>query len=99
VGFAGGKIEQLPLNLVLLKNIEVTGVHWGAYSIKEPGHIPSVYKAILNMLQPGKVTPVAYHEVYPLERLAEGLVALENRKTWGKVVVRVKDEPVPAAKL
>jgi len=51
------------------------------------------------MLQPGKVTPVAYHEVYPLERLAEGLVALENRKTWGKVVVRVKDEPVPAAKL
>lgn len=48
VGFAGGKIEQvlappkqtyfalnvsqLPLNLVLLKNIEITGIHWGAYS-------------------------------------------------------------------
>jgi NADPH2:quinone reductase len=47
VGFAGGKIEkvlapqkelgfiltdsQLPLNLVLLKNIEITGIHWGAY--------------------------------------------------------------------
>ena len=47
MGFAGGKIEkvlvpqkelsfiltdsQLPLNLVLLKNIEVTGIHWGAY--------------------------------------------------------------------
>jgi hypothetical protein len=48
VGFAGGKIEQvltllkkpglvlkvsqLPLNLVLLKNIEITGIHWGAYT-------------------------------------------------------------------
>ena len=48
MGFAGGKIEkvlapqkelsfiltdsQLPLNLVLLKNIEVTGIHWGAYT-------------------------------------------------------------------
>jgi len=99
VGFAGGKIEQLPLNLVLLKNIEVTGIHWGAYSVKEPEHIPSVYKAILNILQSGKVTPVVYHEVYPLERLADGLVALENRKTWGKVVVRVQGEPAPTAKL
>ena len=52
VGFAGGKIEkvlasqyglnfiltdsQLPLNLVLLKNIEVTGIHWGAYASVSP---------------------------------------------------------------
>ena len=51
------------------------------------------------MLQPGGVTPVIYPEVYPLERLAEGLVALENRKTWGKVVVRVRDEPTLPTKL
>jgi len=51
------------------------------------------------MLQSGKATPVVYSEVYPLERLADGLVALESRKTWGKAIVRVKDEPAPAAKL
>ena len=51
------------------------------------------------LLQSGRVTPVVYSEVYPLEHLAEGLVGLETRKTWGKVVVRVKDEPGPAAKL
>ena len=27
-------ISQLPLNLVLLKNIAVLGIHWGAYSRK-----------------------------------------------------------------
>lgn len=48
VGFVGGEIEkvhlsepppalysfyaQLPLNLVLLKNISIVGIHWGAYS-------------------------------------------------------------------
>jgi len=45
------------------------------------------------------VTPVVYPEVYPLERLADGLGALENRKTWGKAIVRIKDEPTPTAKL
>ncbi|KAF9650899.1 alcohol dehydrogenase [Thelephora ganbajun] len=99
VGFAGGNIEKLPLNLVLLKNIEIIGIHWGAYSIKEPGHVPSVHKAVISMLQSGKVTPVIFPEVYPLERLADGLVALENRKTWGKAIVRIRDEPVPTAKL
>lgn len=52
-----------------------------------------------SMLQSGKVTPVTYSEVYPLERLSDGLVALENRRTWGKAVVRVKDEPAPTAKM
>ncbi|KAG9098466.1 hypothetical protein FS749_003752 [Ceratobasidium sp. UAMH 11750] len=31
VGFAAGQIEKLPMNLVLLKNISIVGVHWGAY--------------------------------------------------------------------
>ena len=151
VGFAGGKIEQvlappyqlnfmlsllqLPLNLVLLKNIEITGVHWGAYfgvysryfqgggrgclillqlknqsaflpcskrfSGEYRGRLPMSpnFHTGSSILQSGKVTPVVYPEVCPLERLAKGLVALENRETWGKVAVRVKDEPAPTAKL
>jgi NADPH:quinone reductase len=55
--------------------------------------------SISSILQSGKVTPVIYPQVYPLERLGEGLVDLENRKTWGKVVVRVKDEPALTTKL
>ena len=30
VGFAAGQIEKLALNLVLLKNISIVGIHWGA---------------------------------------------------------------------
>lgn len=52
-----------------------------------------------SMFQSGKVAPVIYPEIYPLERLSDGLVELEKRRTWGKAVVRVKDEPAPPAKL
>ncbi|KAH9935553.1 uncharacterized protein B0H18DRAFT_1174277 [Fomitopsis serialis] len=92
VGFAAGQIEKLPLNLVLLKNISIVGIHWGAYSIHEPQHIPEVHKAINDLLSSGRVKPVVYTEVFPLERLADGLHLLEQRKTWGKVVVRIRDE-------
>ena len=42
-----------------------------------------------------------FPEVYPLERVADGLAALERRETWGKAVVRVKveDKNVEHAKL
>ena len=33
-----------------------------------------------------------YSTVYPLERVAEGLVDLEKRRTWGKVAVRIKSD-------
>jgi NADPH2:quinone reductase len=39
-----------------------------------------------------RVKPVIYTEIFPLEELPKGLVALERRETWGKVILHVKDE-------
>jgi len=101
VGFAAGTIEKVPMNLVLLKNISLVGIFWGAYQIREPDHVPSVHKAFLDLLTSGRVSPpVVYKEIFPLERIADGLHLLEGRKTYGKVVVKVKEEvPVEKAKL
>ncbi|KAG7449512.1 alcohol dehydrogenase [Guyanagaster necrorhizus] len=84
--------SKIPMNLVLLKNVSIVGTHWGAYTTQEPGHIPTVWKAVLDLLSSGRVSPVNYTEVYTLETIRDGLAALENRKTWGKAIVRVKDE-------
>ncbi|KAH8119400.1 alcohol dehydrogenase [Phellopilus nigrolimitatus] len=92
VGFAGGQIEKLPLNLVLLKNIAVTGIHWGAYAKLEPQRIPVVWKELLKLFESERVKPVVYSEVYPLENLVDGLRALEERRTWGKAVIRVRED-------
>lgn len=32
IGFAGGNIEKVALNRVLLKNISIVGLHWGMYN-------------------------------------------------------------------
>ncbi|KAJ7188200.1 alcohol dehydrogenase [Mycena filopes] len=93
VGFAAGTVEKVPMNLVLLKNISIVGIHWGAYHQREPEHMPTVYRSFLDLLESGRVTsPVVYREVFKLDKLVDGLSALENRKTWGKAVARVKDE-------
>ena len=40
----------------------------------------------------GRVKPVTYSTIYTLENLAEGLKAIEERKTWGKAIVQVREE-------
>lgn len=37
VGFAAGSIERIPMNLVLLKNTSLVGVHWGTYHSERLG--------------------------------------------------------------
>ncbi|KAJ8587453.1 NAD(P)-binding protein [Rhizopogon salebrosus TDB-379] len=92
IGFAAGQIEKLPLNLVLLKNITVMGLHWGLYTHKQPSRIPVVWKELLELLASGRVKPVIYDRIFSLNEVTIGLDALEKRETWGKVIVRIKDE-------
>ncbi|KAJ3724513.1 hypothetical protein C8R42DRAFT_662051 [Lentinula raphanica] len=90
VGFAAGSIEKLPSNLILLKNISVVGLHWGAYRIHENERVGEVWKELLELFSSGKAKPVVYSEVYSLDTLSQGLTALEKRKTYGKVIVNIK---------
>ncbi|KAI6021383.1 hypothetical protein BKA83DRAFT_4464114 [Pisolithus microcarpus] len=92
IGFASGNIEKLSLNLVLLKNVSIMGLHWGLYEQKEASRIPEVWDALLGLFSSGRVKPVIYSRIYPLEKAMEGLLALERRETWGKVIVRLRDE-------
>ncbi|KAI6134470.1 hypothetical protein EV401DRAFT_1905489 [Pisolithus croceorrhizus] len=92
IGFASGNIEKLSLNLVLLKNVSIMGLHWGLYEQKEASRIPEVWDALLGLFSSGRVKPVIYSKIYPLEKAMEGLLALERRETWGKVIVRLRDE-------
>lgn len=52
------------MNLVLLKNISLVGVHWGAYTKNEPERIPEVWAALLQLLREGQLRPVIFDKVY-----------------------------------
>ncbi|KAJ2614229.1 hypothetical protein H4S08_001798 [Coemansia sp. RSA 1365] len=94
VGFAAGNIERIAANRILLKNVSVTGVHWGAYARNEPERIQEVWKALFDMAENGKIAPVVYKPVfYGLDKAKDALKAIANRETYGKVVVKPTDTP------
>ncbi|KAF5720314.1 NADPH2:quinone reductase [Fusarium mundagurra] len=94
IGFAAGKIEKVAMNKVLLKNISIVGLYWGAYSIHERETIPKVWNGIMDLVKQGKLRGTEYtdEEFVGLERTGAALKALGGRGTWGKVVIKLPEE-------
>jgi NADPH:quinone reductase len=86
VGFAAGDIPKIPLNLTLLKGSSIMGVFWGAFVKNEPAASAQNMKELIGLMQQGKIKPLI-SATYPLERAAEALNDVMNRKVVGKVVL------------
>ena len=86
IGFAGGTIPEIKANRILLKNIAVTGLHWGAHAQKAPERIPEVFGALFDLYAAGQIRPVIFKS-YSLEEVPAALEALGSRGTYGKVVI------------
>ncbi len=87
IGFAAGEIPKLPLNLVLLKSCDVVGVFWGAFIERDPaGHQANMDQ----LVRWGAEKKISAHvdSVYPLEKTADALKAIAERKVMGKVILR-----------
>lgn len=86
VGFASGHIPSIQINRVLLKNISIVGLHWGAYRLNDPAKIPQAMEALFAMYERGAVRPVV-SSTYPLAEAAAALDEIATRKSVGKVVL------------
>jgi NADPH:quinone reductase len=86
VGFAAGEIPKVPLNLALLKGCSIVGVFWGAFTRNQPDDNRRNNQELLQMYLDGKVKP-HIHATYPLERAAEALNEVMNKRVSGKVVL------------
>lgn len=94
VGFVGGEIEKVAMNKLLLKNISVIGLHWGAYAYNEPEMQQVVWDGLFELMEAKKIRGTNFEdkEYVGLERVGEALQALGGRETWGKVVVKVPQD-------
>lgn len=54
--------------------------------------LPRSANSTYSLFASERVKPVVYSEVYKLDDLAAGLRALEERKTWGKAIVRIRED-------
>lgn len=90
VGFAAGQgIPQVKVNRLLLNNVDVRGVGWGAYAMARPGYMAEQWQRLVPMLESGVVRPPV-GATYPLEDFGQALVDMAERRTLGKSVVRVR---------
>jgi NADPH:quinone reductase len=90
IGFTGGEIPTVKVNRLLLNNIDVVGVGWGAWTATHPDALAEQWAGLEGLLSSGRLaapTP----EVYPLDQAGAAVASLENRTAKGKVVVRVRD--------
>ncbi|MDJ0826829.1 MAG: NADPH:quinone oxidoreductase family protein [Rhodobacter sp.] len=89
VGFPAG-IPNIPLNLPLLKNCQIVGVFWGAFTKRDPGRYAEHCAALFDLYGAGRIRP-RISDRFPLERAADALRLIETRAAKGKIVLTVSD--------
>jgi NADPH:quinone reductase len=89
VGFTGGEIPTVKVNRLLLNNIDVVGVGWGAWTATHPGALDEQWAGLERLLTSGQLA-APEPEIYPLDQAAAAVASMENRTAKGKVVVRVR---------
>ncbi|THH36706.1 NADPH:quinone oxidoreductase family protein [Aliishimia ponticola] len=87
VGFPAG-IPSIPLNLTLLKSCQIVGVFWGAATRMDPKGHKANLASLFRMHAEGKIKPRVTAS-YPMEKAAEALHHIADRKVLGKIVVTV----------
>ncbi len=86
IGFTAGEIPRVPLNLTLLKGCSIVGVFWGSFVARDPQKNQENVRLLLGWWQEGKLKP-RISARYPLERAADALNDISNRKAIGKIVI------------
>lgn len=99
VGFAAGRIPQIPANILLVKNITAVGLNIGYYYGWSPydarydyeDRVRALMDRLFGWLAEGKLDPVVSH-VLPLDGYRDAMKLVLERKSVGKVVLAMNEE-------
>jgi NADPH:quinone reductase len=86
IGFAAGRIQAVPANLILVKNISVIGVVWGAQAARDPVLVSRNLALLLQWWEAGRLRPVV-GRTFPLAEAGAAMQALLSRRYAGKIVL------------
>jgi NADPH:quinone reductase-like Zn-dependent oxidoreductase len=96
IGFANGRIQQIPANILLVKNVSVLGFNYGKYigwGLTDERHrhenkIRAGMETMFRWFEEGKLHPSTSHR-FPLEQHAAALDAVLARRAIGKIVLEM----------
>jgi NADPH2:quinone reductase len=86
IGFAAGEVQQIPANILLVKNVSAIGFYWGSYRVHAPELVASGYAQLFDWYAAGKLAPHVSHRL-DLAEAGAALELLKSRKSTGKVVL------------
>ncbi|MCM0020805.1 MAG: NADPH:quinone oxidoreductase family protein [Tagaea sp.] len=88
VGFAAGRIPQIPANLLLIKNVAAIGLFWGAYRARNPDKLAASLDALLTWWDEGALKPLVSAR-FKLAQAGEALQRLAKRQARGKTAIEI----------
>ncbi|MGU3496711.1 NADPH:quinone oxidoreductase family protein [Xanthobacteraceae bacterium A53D] len=86
IGFAAGEIPKLPLNLLLLKNIDARGVAFGTQARRDPAWMTAAVNELMGYASSGRIS-AHVDATFPLADCAKALDEIAGRRVKGKVVL------------
>jgi NADPH2:quinone reductase len=90
VGFASGDIPQIPANYLLVKNVSAVGIAMSGYRLRQSEAMQNMFPTLLQWWRDGRLKPHTSFQ-FPLEQTADALQTILDRRSTGKVVIRVRD--------
>ncbi|GAA2555033.1 NADPH:quinone oxidoreductase family protein [Winogradskya consettensis] len=89
IGFTGGEIPQVRVDSLMYNNVDVLGVGWGAFWMRQPAFLQEQWVALLPLLEAGRLQPVLARR-FPLAEASQALLELDQRRVRGKVLLDVR---------
>ena len=86
IGFAAGKVQQIPANILLVKNVSAIGFYWGSYRARAPELVAAGYEQLFAWYGAGKLDPHVSYQ-FDISEAGAALNLLKSRKSTGKVVL------------
>ena len=88
VGYASGEIPRIPLNLVLLKGVQVLGFEFLGFATHAPDHLRRDDTELTELLATGRVVP-HIGAAFPLEQASAALRHVADGRAVGKVIIDI----------
>ena len=86
IGFASGKIPKFPINLALVKEFDIVGVFWGAFTRNNTDAFKENMNELFNWFKDGKINP-QIEDKFKLQDASKALDKILNRGTRVKVIL------------
>jgi NADPH2:quinone reductase len=89
IGFASGTVPQIPANIMLVKNVDVMGIHFSAMRQDDPVGVQRSFATLLQWFQVGDLRPHV-SQTFALEDALDALTMLVERRSTGKVILKIQ---------